>query len=105
MANTCEQDTFYYCTTFYNPIKDDAPDLYSGYVDCVTKKTVSDCGHEFVPELIYGGTDPYHSDSGTPVYVSEEKPTNQILGINEEVWKLGGIISLGILASFVKINY
>lgn len=104
MANTCEQDVFYYCTHYYNPIRNDAPlEKYGDYVECVKGKTLSDCGHQFVPELIYGGKDPYHTGS-VPVYVSEEKPTTQILGINKEVWILGGIISLGVLVSLAKIN-
>jgi len=106
MANTCEQDVFWYCTHYYNPLKEDAPlDQYSDYVDCVQKKTPTDCGHEFVPELIYGGTDPYHTPSGDPVYVSQEKPTTQILGINQEVWAIGAIVSFGILASFAKVSF
>ena len=106
MANTCEQDVFYYCTHFYNPLKDDAPlEKYGNYVECVKGKTLSDCGHKFVPELIYGGTDPYHEeDLSASVYVSQDKPTSQILGINKEVWIIGSIISFGILVSFVSFE-
>ncbi len=103
MANTCEQDVFYYCTHYYNPLKDDAPlDKYGDYVECVKGKTLSDCGHEFVPELMYGGTDPYHTSSGSTVYVSEPKPTTQLWGVNKEIWILGGVISVGILISFIE---
>ena len=60
-GNTCAQDTFYYCSELYNPKKSYST-TYTDYADCVVKKTLSDCGHEFStsgPNQWGGGENPY----------------------------------------------